>query len=324
MVRLAASSLEIPFKNPSNASVQELANDNYLKELRFSLAHNLQASLDLKTTLEMFVTSIKDLVKVSSLTYNDESLNQAIIVGKPCKHTVAYNLSSDEVQLGSLEFSRGKHFLETELAALEMLIGALFFPLRNALLYRRAIESSMQDALTKIGNRAALDMSFERELKLAKRHNHPFAVLLIDVDYFKQINDNRGHLNGDKTLQQIVNSIKNTLRETDQVFRYGGEEFVALLQNTDSRDAKLIAERLRINVAMSPISLDKQDLFCTISVGVSMFEGDDTPKSLLEKADKAMYVAKNTGRNRVQLWSENMVQVKNCKPASYLASSITK
>lgn len=311
MVRLAASSIEIPLKSSSKASVKLLSDEDCLKELRFSLAHNLQASLDLQTTLEMFVSNIKEMVKVSSLTYSNETLNKPIVIGKACKHSVAYNLAAEDIQLGNLEFTRGKHFLEAELAALETLIGALFFPLRNALLYQRAVACSMEDTLTHIGNRAAFNMNYERELKLAKRHSQPFAVLLIDVDYFKQINDNRGHVNGDRALQQIVNSVKNTLRETDQVFRYGGEEFVALLQNTDANDAKLIAERIRINVAMSPISLDKQELFCTISVGIGMLEADDTAESLIEKADSAMYTAKNTGRNRVQLWSQCLLDTRN-------------
>ncbi|MFL0799886.1 MAG: GGDEF domain-containing protein [Agarilytica sp.] len=301
MVRLASSRPDSNAKPNNLASVSHLADEKYFKELRFNLAYNLlQTSLDLEVTLQQFFEKLQDFVQTSGLTYTYEPSGVEVSLGKTCPHTAAYNIATDDAKLGKVTFSRNKRFGETELAVLEMMIGVLLFPLRNALQYREALESSMRDNLTEIGNRNALEANFGREIKLAKRHHQPLSILMIDVDHFKRVNDSVGHINGDKTLKQIVSSIQDTLRETDQVFRYGGEEFVALLHNTGSHEAEVIAERIRVNVAMSPVSLNDKDLFCTVSIGISSFKGTEDCKELIEIADTALYKAKNKGRNRVE------------------------
>lgn len=306
MVRLASTRSDVGTKQNKLASVTSLVDESRFKELRFNLAYSLlQTSLDLDITLEQFFENLQEFVTTSGLQYKNEASGIEISLGKHCAHKAAYNIATDNTQLGNITFSRGKRFAETELAVLEMMIGILFFPLRNALQYRSALESSMQDSLTGIGNRHALENSFMREIKLAKRHHQALSVLMIDVDHFKRVNDSVGHVNGDETLKQIVKSIQQTLRETDQVFRYGGEEFVALLHNTGAHEAKVIAERIRINAAMSPVTLDNQDLFCTVSIGIGCFNGLESGKELLEKADAALYQAKNSGRNRVEVWKPN-------------------
>ncbi len=306
MVRLASSRSDVGAKQDKLASVTSLVDENRFKELRFNLAYSLlQTNLDLELTLEQFFEHLQEFVTTSGLQYKNEENCIEISLGKHCAHKAAYTIATDSTKLGNITFSRGKRFAETELAVLEMMIGVLFFPLRNALQYRAALKSSMHDSLTEIGNRQAMETSFLRETKLAKRHHQPLSVLMIDVDHFKRINDSVGHMNGDETLIQIVKSIQQTLRETDQVFRYGGEEFVALLHNTGAHEARVIAERIRVNVAMSPVSLENQDLFCTVSIGIGCFNGLENGKELLEKADAALYQAKNSGRNRVELWKPN-------------------
>lgn len=297
MVTLATSSSERRTK-PSSI-VKGFTED----KRSFNLTYALQTSLELDKTLEIFFNQIQEFVITSSLAYQFEEKNISTSLGQREQHTISYKLSSEDLCLGNISFSRSKRFSETELSVLEMLIGILFLPLRNSLLYREAVLSSMSDPLTEIGNRKALDISFDRELKLAKRYDQALSVLLIDIDHFKAVNDSVGHRNGDKTLVQIVKTIQNTLRETDQVFRFGGEEFLALLNNTGAVDAKLIADRIRLNVAMSPISLENQNLFCTVSIGVSTFDGFSSAEDLIEQADNALYKSKKGGRNRVEAWS---------------------
>jgi len=301
MVTLATPRPERRNKQTASLFGKDTVNEQELKELRFRITHNLQTSLDLQSTIGAFFDNIQDLVPTSGLIYRNFAENVEIPFGKCEAHTASYKIAAQDAQLGQIVFSRDHGFIETELAALEMLIGMLFLPLRNALMYREALESSMRDPLTGIGNRAAMNQSFEREIKLARRHKHSLAMLLIDVDHFKEVNDNLGHQNGDVTLQQVVKITQDTLRETDQIYRYGGEEFVALLTNTSGTDAKLIAERIRVNIAMSPIALESQDLQCTVSVGVSKLVDEDDIDSLFKRADDALYVAKGDGRNRVEL-----------------------
>lgn len=310
MVRLATTRPEKRNKQAKLAQLSplktgdRLAVDAHLREMRFKLAYDLQTSLDATSIMEGFFLKTQDFVVTHGLHYQFDNLGLDVGLGEQATHSILYSLAVEDVSLGNLKFFRRKKFNETELAVLEMLIGVLFYPLRNAILYNQAINASLLDPLTGIGNRAAMDMSFEREIKLALRQEHPVALLLVDLDHFKRVNDSVGHLNGDRALRQVVKSIKQTLRETDQVFRYGGEEFVALLNNTDLNAAKLIAERIRVNVAMSPVTLDNEDLFCTVSIGISVFAGSETHEKLFERADAALYQAKSAGRNRVESWEE--------------------
>ena len=298
MVKLATSRTQ-KVKLDQSEKVNGFPAENELQDLRFKLAHNLQSTLNLQTTLELFFTNIQSLVNISGIHYTYTEKATDFQLGAKSKHSAMYQIRSDATHLGKIQFYKKIRFNEDELTVLEMLIGVLFYPLRNAILYREALESSLRDPLTGIGNRSSMDMSFEREIKLARRHTHPLTLMIIDIDHFKEVNDSLGHRNGDKVLQKIVEVVQSTLRETDQIFRYGGEEFVAILHNTDIENAKLIAERVRVNVAMTPISLENEDVLNTISIGISDLRESDTTSSLFERTDDAMYHAKKTGRNKV-------------------------
>ncbi len=272
--------------------------ENEFSDLQFKLTHQLQSTLDVHSTLEMFFNNIRGTIKLDGLLFELED-NEQFNIGKKANHRAQYNIKGQRAALGTLTFFRKKHFLEGELAALEMFVSILFYPLRNALLYREALASSLRDGLTGIGNRKAMDMALTREIKLAHRHKQSLCLLFIDIDHFKQVNDLYGHRAGDRLLQHSANCIQSALRDTDQIFRYGGEEFVVLLNNTDIKAARLIAERIRLNVAMTPLTVDKQELSATISLGVATLESKDDGESLLKRSDSALYIAKNSGRNKV-------------------------
>ncbi|WP_018276206.1 GGDEF domain-containing protein [Teredinibacter turnerae] len=273
--------------------------ENKLRDMQFKLAHNLQCSLDLYTTLELFFNNVREAVTLDGLRYATPTAGIEYSLGDQRAHTVNYNLSTNENPLGQIIFSRAKKFNESELAALEMLLGVLYYPLRNALLYQAALHSSLRDPVTGIGNRAAWDAAFQREVKLAARHGTELSLLVIDIDHFKQVNDNYGHQQGDKLLKHLAKTLQDSLRETDQVFRYGGEEFVVILNNTNAKDAALTAERTRLQVAMSPALINDQEVFASVSIGVAHLCADDDPTSLFNRADCAMYAAKRAGRNKV-------------------------
>ena len=273
--------------------------ENELKDLRFQLAHNLQATLDLHVAVELFFDNIQSVVACDGVKYTNKNLHIDYHLGRKAKHSVSYHIASTLHSLGEISFERKHPFLEPELAALEMLIGVLFYPLRNALMYREALECSLRDPLTGIGNRGAMDLSFGREIKLAKRQKQPLSLLVIDVDNFKDINDTFGHRNGDRALIHIAKCIQASLRETDQIFRYGGEEFVALLNGTGMASAKLTAERIRMNVAMTPVSAEFGNRLCTVSIGVSSLAIHDDVDTLFSRADLSLFDAKHNGRNKV-------------------------
>ncbi|MFC7409828.1 GGDEF domain-containing protein [Hydrogenophaga atypica] len=154
------------------------------------------------------------------------------------------------------------------------------------------------DSLTGALNRRVLLLAGDQELLRWQRHAHPFAVLLIDIDHFKQINDQHGHLVGDQVLKRLAAALRQPLRKTDLLARYGGEEFLVLLPVTDEATARELGERVRAAVQAMPS--DPPGCPCTISVGVSgVHEGDTTFDQLVARADLALYQAKNAGRNRV-------------------------
>lgn len=160
------------------------------------------------------------------------------------------------------------------------------------------------DELTGIYNRRYFNQRFETEFKRARRLQTPLSVIIADVDFFKAVNDNYGHLVGDACLKIVAQTIKNTVtRPLDILARYGGEEFIVLLPDTPVRGSKHVAERLREAVESTQVSYEDLEFKVTISIGISCSTptGDDVPEALVNEADRALYRAKEAGRNRVML-----------------------
>ncbi len=165
-------------------------------------------------------------------------------------------------------------------------------------------ESATQDHLTGSFNRRFLDEQLRVEFAWHRRHKQPLSVLLVDVDHFKQINDEYGHLVGDSVLRQLAARCKGACRTEDVFARYGGEEFACLLRQTSKESAKVLAERIRRVVLESPFEYRgpgrSLKLEASVSVGVAELEDTtEAPKDLLEEADRKLYQAKQEGRNRV-------------------------
>jgi diguanylate cyclase (GGDEF)-like protein len=147
------------------------------------------------------------------------------------------------------------------------------------------------DPLTGVSNRRALDESLADLFATLHRYGHTLSIAHYDIDHFKQINDRHGHLHGDEILRQVAKAIDDSARDTDLVSRYGGEEFVVVMPNTNLIGASIFSERLRQQIERS--------LPVTVSAGVAEAIDADTPQTLLARADSAMYGAKSDGRNRV-------------------------
>ena len=156
---------------------------------------------------------------------------------------------------------------------------------------------ALQDALTGLCNRHNFDESSKQQIHLAKRYQQPLTLIICDIDHFKKFNDQFGHLQGDQILQQISARIRESLRESDIAARWGGEEFAILLPNTSLKDAQMVAEKIREQVA----NLDIEGVGpVTISCGVAQINEEDTQKSWFHRADTALYEAKEAGRDRVR------------------------
>lgn len=277
-------------------------------DVRIHLTTVLQTSLDISEILQIFLEEIQVAVAVDGVNFQHTAYKLDINLGEQQRHSCNYRLISENNVLGDITFSRAKIFSEQELCVLESLISALVCPLRNGLMYLEALQTAMKDPLTGLGSRAALENSLSRDLGLAKRHCHPFSLLIVDIDKFKGVNDKYGHSAGDAVLKEVAQAIAAAARQTDQAFRYGGEEFVVLLEKTDEDGAITIAERIRRNIEKLVPSYQGKKIPTTASIGVATVGKNDSTEALFDRADQALYHAKNNGRNQV-ITSSSLVEV---------------
>jgi diguanylate cyclase (GGDEF)-like protein len=270
-------------------------------ELRQLLSMQLQSSLDITDVLGMFFKTTQRLIAYDSLSYTHAGHALMTELGANKNHSVTYNLNYHGEYLGDITFTRDSIFVEAELGDFESIIASLIFPLRNCLLYSAALQSALKDPLTGAGNRFSMQQTLQRDIDIAQRHGQALSALMIDIDYFKCVNDGYGHSAGDAVLEQVAQHIQKQLRTADALFRYGGEEFLVVMPNTCSQHAGLVAERLRECLEQLQINYNGHVITITASVGCASLRTTDTQQTLLQRSDVALYAAKKNGRNQVQL-----------------------
>jgi diguanylate cyclase (GGDEF)-like protein len=174
---------------------------------------------------------------------------------------------------------------------------------------KRAEEAIRQlattDALTGLYNRHHFFELARREFKRARRYAHPLSIIMLDIDNLKPTNDTEGHLAGDTLIQAVARECVNLLRRTDILGRYGGDEFVALLPETERQEAQQVVERLREVIAQKPYFFEERELRTTISAGLAALDVEcANVEALLGRADKALYAAKQAGKNKILVWKD--------------------
>ncbi|MCE9645839.1 MAG: diguanylate cyclase [Chloroflexi bacterium] len=179
--------------------------------------------------------------------------------------------------------------------------------LENARIFKATQDQAITDPLTGIYNRRGLFQIGEFEFLRARRINRPFSALLFDIDHFKEVNDRHGHTIGDQVLCELADRCRTGSRAVDLVCRYGGEEFIVLLPETNLESARSVAERLRQKIMKDPFESDAGTLEITISIGVAESNEYDTLQTLIERADIALYEAKRGGRNQVKATDAHQV-----------------
>lgn len=194
----------------------------------------------------------------------------------------------------------GKDIMKTDLPILSIFAKQIGISLERARLFQEVQSLALTDPLTGLHNRHALFELSRMEFSRAKRLNRPISCMMLDLDHFKQVNDNYGHQIGDYVLQEFAQRCRNAVREIDLIGRYGGEELVIILPETDLPTALQIAERTRNAIAEIPIRVPDQEISVTVSIGVATKdENTEDLETLIARADQAMYIAKHKGRDRV-------------------------
>lgn len=267
----------------------------------YDISSALQTTLEFNKLIPNFSKKIESMIPHSAFVYTNAEFGLEIKSGVFTRHSCSYALKVEEQQLGELKLMRNHRFENAELELLETLLCCLIYPLKNATLYQQAIKMAYTDPLTQTNNRASFNDSVKREMSLAVRHTKSLSLIFLDIDHFKAINDYHGHECGDITLSSVAKWIKESLRDSDAVFRFGGEEFVILLSETDLAGAELVAERIRNTIESHTLAHDMATINITASLGVSALHDNDTVDTFVKRADDAMYKAKKNGRNRVML-----------------------
>lgn len=209
--------------------------------------------------------------------------------------------------MGSVDAERFNPNLGTDF--IERMAAIISICLENVMNRERLTHIGLTDALTNVSNRRFVEQRLLEEIGRSRRQNYNIACLYLDIDFFKKINDEHGHQGGDDVLKEVAGRIKKELRSHDTVGRFGGEEFVVILVNTNQADALMVAERIRQSIAEKPFLLTMADTCSTsISIGLATLHEnqhqDDIStcaEDLLWRADKALYQAKRNGRNQVCL-----------------------
>ena len=243
--------------------------------------------------------------RITAFLDNLEDTPKSIILNNG--KTGLFPLVSENRILGCIVAkSTGDDITETDVNYLEQLAKQSSATINRANVYAEILKHATLDALTGFYNRRQLEERIKQETAKAKRQKTPLCAIMIDIDFFKRINDIYGHAAGDLVLKTVSKTMRSQLREYDVAGRYGGEEFAVLLPFTKTEEAVMVAERLRQAVENKKIDLSKINhempnkiIDVTISLGIYELKVSDSADDLLKEADKALYQAKETGRNRI-------------------------
>lgn len=250
--------------------------------------------LEFVSMLIVIVTSVALYMGHSIVTPLKQLINAArgIVEGNLDIHLSAKR--KDEVGQLTDMFNQMTHALRNKHAEITAANQAM--QQQNQLLQKLSIT----DGLTGLYNRTKLNTILSEQLARFKRHNRPFCLLMIDVDYFKTINDKLGHIVGDRILVTVASVLLKSIRTIDYAARYGGDEFMVILTETDSSAAIKTAERIRAEVSAACLAFKEQPVHITLSIGITQSRRADTmPNNLIARADAALYEAKESGRDRV-------------------------
>ncbi|WP_113906365.1 GGDEF domain-containing protein [Aliidiomarina celeris] len=260
------------------------------------LSERLQTTLDIEQLLALYGKEVRDSLAIDSLTFAADELVFAVfgyVEQKPQHNAAIY---ADGEYLGQLVYSKHSGFSAADKKQLNTFHQQLIFPLRNAMRFARVRRQAMHDHMTGVGNRLLMSEQLTRAAETKRRNNLSYMLMLLDLDGFKTVNDTAGHAKGDRILQRFAEVIKRALRAYDGVYRYGGDEFVLLLQDADKHSAQHVYDRIQNGVAGDAL-LTEYNIGC--SAGAVELNPTQDENTLLARADNALYEAKQSGKGRL-------------------------
>ncbi|WP_448566685.1 GGDEF domain-containing protein [Thalassotalea ganghwensis] len=260
--------------------------DELAASQQLTLAKKLQTSLELDTILNSFAAEAANLVNFSGLFFKQGNITAKARGSRNTKKERIFELKLDGVYLGSLTYALNRPISIVNRKKLEQLHQLLLYPLYNAIQYQNAIKLAMEDGLTGLGNRRQFDQQLKRAMHHANRQQSRLGIIVGDLNKFKQINDTYGHQIGDEVLIAFADALVQSTRDSDSVFRFGGDEFAVIVENACDQSLQLIEQRIDHTIKRNA-TLSKYQVTC--SLGYTFMTRVDTEESLFERADNMLY-----------------------------------
>lgn len=267
-------------------NAEALTHSIYEKQHATALINQLQTTLELEKLLTIFSVEAARYINFSGLYFKSKGLNKTLRGSRKAKKERQFELKIGDEFVGTLTYGINMPISLANFKILTQLHLCLLYPIKNALAYHHAMQLAMQDSLTGLGNRRYFDQQLKRAMHNANRHHSLVGLVLGDLNKFKVINDTFGHAAGDKVLQEFSNVLCQCIRDSDSVFRFGGDEFAILVENADENALNIIEHRISIALENN-IVLNQYDLSC--SLGATYMSRADDEHSFFERADKALY-----------------------------------
>jgi len=271
----------------------------------------LHEMLDINELFDVFATEFRKAVTCGSIEYTETDTKTSLIDGVVEHQRCNYVLRYEKQSLGSISITRNSIFLEHEIENIEVMLAGLTLPLRNALRYKKVVDSTQRDELTGLRNGSYYHDVIGLEIKRAQRYKKPFSLLIFDVDYLEGINNQYGHAAGDAVLVEVARRMEQKARSSDIVYRNTGDEFLVFLPNTENAEAIEAAERIKDFVSDKKWVYEDSTLMFTVSVGVTTVTYEDTASLLMDRASKSLMKAKMLGKDCIDgeiLFENNQVR----------------
>lgn len=284
-----------PFNTYSTLTTDALVAETFTKTVIdqhqiLSLMQKLQTTIDIDELLSLFATEASRYVDFAGLYFKSPKLNKALRGSRKAKKERQFDLNLNDEYIGTLSYGINSPISLTNHKVLEQLHHCLIYPLNNAIAYSTAMQLAMQDALTGLGNRRYFDEQLKRSMHNANRHHSLVGLVLGDLNKFKAINDTHGHVTGDLVLREFSNVLRLCIRDSDSLFRFGGDEFAIIVENANNSALSIIESR--VNEALTNnVLLSKYQLSC--SMGSTFMNSGDNEVTFFERADEVLYRKKS-------------------------------
>lgn len=260
--------------------------DNYRK---LALTEQLQTSLDLNVLLNIFSMEAAKYIDFSGLYFKNGDISASIRGSKLGRKERRYDLKINKQYIGTLTYAINSPISISNNKVIKELHQLLIHPINNAIKYQQAMKLAMQDGLTHLGNRRYFDEQLKRAMHHANRQHSKVGLMVCDLNKFKQINDTFGHQIGDEILVLFAQALRTSVRDSDSLFRFGGDEFVVIVEDASEQSLLVIEERIQQALLADPL-LCKYNVSC--SLGCTFMNRADNEHSFFERADALLYKQK--------------------------------